>query len=460
MSKEAKLKVDYINHTGQQEVMDGIMKSKADVVVIVCSRGWGKTLFTTCSLAVPPTVKYSHFQLCWIAPNYKIARAPIDDVLYGVNENTGERFINDTCPTTGFKFFDYKKGDNEIHWWNNSKWFLRSADAPDSIVSKGYNIIVIDEGALIPKDVFQKQILPIARKKNCKIVIITTPRGKNWVYHLYLEGQDSSKSRYISFRQPWWKRPDYPQLLKDLMKDLPKHIRDQEFGAEFIDGGGGTFTNLDVVFYGPRIEFPTENQVWKHPDWELMKANVGVMSIDLAKMVDFTVITVFTNDKQMIYYRRVNKVDYKTLLDSIKRTAEEFDWPEVIYDATGVGGAITDFLSTELNVFPFVFTSNSKNDIVNRLIVACEYGNLKMPNLVTVRNELEIFEFQMTKTGKISYNAPDGKHDDCVMSIAMANFFLEENGMKGEVHTVNNFLDVINERRMSRSLLDDDDDDD
>lgn len=446
-------------HSGQVEVLDGIMKSKADVIVIVCSRGWGKTLFTTNSISIPPTLKYNHFQLCWIAPNYKIARAPIDDVLFGINENTGERFINDTCPTTGFKFFEHKKGDNEVHWWNGAKWFLRSADAPDSIVSKGYNLIVIDEGALIPKDVFQKQILPIARKKNCKIVIITTPRGKNWVYHLWLEGQDSSKSRYISFRQPWYKRPDYPDLLKDLMKDLPKHIRDQEFGAEFIDGGGGTFTNLDRVFVGDKIEFPTETQEWRHPQWQSLKANVGVMAVDLAKMVDYTVMTIFTNDKKCIYYCRINKVDYKIILNRIRNVAEQFDWPEVIYDATGVGSAITDFLSSELNVTPFVFTNNSKNDIVNRLIVACEYAQLEIPNIFTIRSEFEIFEFQMTKTGKITYNAPDGKHDDTVMSIAMANFFLEENGMKGEVHEIDNFLSVVGSNKSTGHLWDDDDDD-
>lgn len=458
--KQARLKVDFIPHTGQQEVLDGIMKSIADVILIVCSRGWGKTLFATSRLVMPSIIKYPHFQVCWIAPNYKIAKAPIDDVFFGINENTGERFINDVCPDTRFRFFEHKKGDNELHFWNDSKIFLRSADAPDSIVSKGYNIIVIDEGALISKDIFQKQILPIARKKNCKIVIITTPRGKNWIYEMFLEGQDSSRSRYISFRQPWWKRPDYPELLKDLMKDLPKHIRDQEFGAEFIDGGGGTFTNLEKVFVGDPIEFPTDTQEWHHPSWKSMKQNVGVLAVDFAKMVDYTVITVFTNDKKCIYYSRMNKVDYKIVLNKIKTIAEKFDWPEVIYDATGVGSAITDFLSTELNVFPFVFTNNSKNDIVNKLIMACEMGDIELPNIVTVKNEFQVFQFNMTKTGKMSYSAPDGKHDDCVMSIAMAIHFIEENGLKSEVHEIDNFLQVVNERRSDSifDIMDEDDD--
>lgn len=450
MTKQASLKIDYIPHTGQTEVLNGIMKSQADVIIIVGARGWGKTLFIGGSIVVPPMIKYSHFQVCWIAPNYKIARAPIDDFFFGVNENTNERYINNVCPNTGFTFFEHKKGDNELHFWNNSKMFLRSADAPNTIVSKGYNLIVIDEGALIPKDVFELQILPIARKKNCKIVIITSPRGKNWVYHLYLDGQDPAKKEYYSIRQPWWKRPDYPPLLKKLMLNIPKHIKAQEFDAEFIDGGGGCFTNLEKIFRGQQITFPTETQEWTHPQYKSLIANHDlVMGIDFAKNVDYTVIAVLNSKKQLIYYSRMNKVDYKVVLEKIKSLAKKFNQPEVIYDATGVGQAISDFMSTELNVFPFVFTNSSKSEIVNRLILDCEFANLDLPNILTIKNEFEIFEFNLTKTGKISYSAPDGKHDDTVMAIAMANWYLEENGMKSEVGEIDNFLEVIQEKKYS-----------
>ena len=35
-------------------------------------------------------------------------------------------------------------------------------------------------------------------------------------------------------------------------------------------------------------------------------------------------------------------------------------------------------------------------------------------------DELERYEYQIGPTGKISYNAPDGFHDDCVMALALA----------------------------------------
>jgi len=38
----------------------------------------------------------------------------------------------------------------------------------------------------------------------------------------------------------------------------------------------------------------------------------------------------------------------------------------------------------------------------------------------TIKEELEIFEYQYTSTG-VRYNAPSGYHDDCVNALALAN---------------------------------------
>ena len=456
--KQAVFKINYANHEGQQEVLQGIMDSEADVITIDCSRGWGKTLFAVCALAIPPTVSIPHFQLCWIAPNYKIAKSPIDDVLFGINEDTGERFVNDICQETGFKFFDFKRGDNEVHWWNGSKWFLRSADAPDSIVSKGYNMIIIDEAALILKEIWQKQILPIARKKNCKIILISTPRGKNWFYQLYLDGVDKAKKRYFSAQQPWWKRPNYPQLLIDLMKDLPRHIREQEFEAKFLDNGGGIFGNFAKVFYGDEIQYESDQQEWTHQTWKAISSSKEcVMAVDFAKNLDYTVISIFCSEtKQLIYYNRLNKTDYKTVLDKIETLGKRFNYPDLIYDATGVGSGLGDFIGDTLNAFPFVFTNESKNEIVHKLVVAFEYATMQVPNIVTVRNEFEIFEMKITKTGKISYSAPEGKHDDVVMSFAMANWYIENNASKSEVGEIDDILDTFKKAREELDNMDED----
>lgn len=449
MAKTAEFKINYVPHDGQIEVRQGMQESKADVFIIDGSRGWGKSLFTVCDIALPTMLSGNNKQILWVAPTYKICKAPIDDVWFGIDEETNQRFIPQICPDTGFKFWEYHKGDGEIHLFNGSKLYIRSATNPDSIVAKGYSLIIIDEGAIISKTTFEKQILPTARRNNCKIFIISSPRGKNWFYKLFLKGQDPANKSYKSFKQPWWKRPNYPKLLVELMKDLPDHIRKQEFEAEFIDDIGGTFVNIPSIFKGPEIHFESPIQEWTHKNAEQLKQkSTFVVAVDLAKKVDFTVISVFeVQTKKMVKYKRFNKMNYKIVLSEIHEIAEDFNNADIIYDATGVGSSFGDFLSQNFNVHPYVFTNQSKNELVNKLIMATEHQTIEMPNILTIRHEFEIFEFSITKTGAISYNAPEGYHDDCVMSVAMANWFIEENGGVQEIQEIDNFIEIVNEKR-------------
>lgn len=444
--RKANFKINYEPHAGQIEVRRGIRNSGARIINVTGSRGWGKSVWATCDVAVPGLFRKPNQQILYVAPYYKHCKSVIDDVWYGVDEETGERFIPDRCPDTGFRFWEYKASDKELHAFNKSVMYMRSADNPDSIVSKGYNIIIIDEAALIPQDVFQKQILPTARRKDCIIIIISTPRGKNWFHQVFLRGQDPSQKNYISFKQPWWKRPDYPDLLKEEMRNLPEHIRKQEFEAEFIDDSGGTFANLPKVFWGEEIYFESDQQTWEHPRIdEFLEHEDFTLAVDIAKKNDYTVVSVWSNvTREMVYYWRMNKTDYKVVLDRIHRIARRFHDADIIYDATGVGDSFGDFLSSDFNCHPFVFTNKSKNEIVNQLIIATEYGNIKMPNIQTIRHEFELFEFKVTRTGAMTYAAPEGYHDDCVMSVALGNWYVQENGGTADIREIDNFLQVAN----------------
>jgi hypothetical protein len=412
-------KLNITPHDGQMEVLSGIVNApEALMITIDASRGWGKSLFAMGNIVAPHCLNKGEMaQVMWVAPTYKICRSPVDDVFFGVDEESGRRFIPEVCENTGFRYWDFLKGDMEIHWFNGAKIFFRSADNPDSIVSKGYTLIVIDEAAIISQDTFNKQILPTARRNGCP--------------------------RFVSFKQPRWKRRNYPAILVELMQGLPKYIRDQEFGADFIDNAGGTFANLGKIFKGEEICFPSDQQMWEDlPSNEELNKNAYILSVDIAKTTDYTVMSVLNmGTRNLQYYRRMNKTDYKIVVSEMERLSKRYNDAEVIYDATGVGSGIQDFLTIQAE--PFKFTNDSKSDIVNRLIVACDYASIKIPNIKTIREEFELFEYKLTKTGKITYSAPEGRHDDCVMSIAMANYYCDENGGSGEVHSIDNFLNVV-----------------
>jgi len=48
-----------------------------------------------------------------------------------------------------------------------------------------------------------------------------------------------------------------------------------------------------------------------------------------------------------------------------------------------------------------------------------------------LHTELSVFTYKMLAGGKISYSAPSGMHDDCVMSLALALKSLQNKKRKG-----------------------------
>jgi hypothetical protein len=53
-------------------------------------------------------------------------------------------------------------------------------------------------------------------------------------------------------------------------------------------------------------------------------------------------------------------------------------------------------------------------------------------------NEMKRYEYEISSTGRISYNAPSGYHDDCVIALALANHGRWETGNCGRMLRVRN----------------------
>lgn len=478
------VKLNFQLHAGQLEVGRAIRTNfrsaaPASIVEIVCSRGWGKTLFMGAGLLVPYLDRYPTAKVMWVAPTYLIAMSLIDDVFRGVDEVTGLPYVPeyDHKGRRVWEFVTTKSGPM-VKWWNGATIIFRSADSPDSIVSKGFNQIIIDEAALIDQKVFEQQILGTARKRGIKIFLISTPRGKkHWTYRMFLKGQDANETEYVSFQQPYTKNPYFSPVLAKLIKDIPDWIYRQEYLAEFIEDGDSVFRGLDQVMFGSEITFPGSQQEWSEdigdveiigPDGKRMQRlatdRTFVVGLDIAKSVDFSVIWAMDLESgDLVYYRRVNKMDYRDLLDMVSAVCKTHNGAELIFDATGVGAGLGDMLNNyDITTHPYIFTNESKVELVNKLILSIEYQEIKIPNIQEVRKELSVFTYSMTRTGKISYNAPSGFHDDIVMSMALANWYRKESGPienVGVIDEISAWNGGGRDRDRPRSILEDMDDD-
>ncbi len=93
----------------------------------------------------------------------------------------------------------------------------------------------------------------------------------------------------------------------------------------------------------------------------------------------------------------------------------------MIAEMNSMGAPVVEQLQLDnLPVYGFQTTNQSKAAIIQALALAFERDVIKIPDNPVLVGELQAFEAKKTPSGMIRYAAPDGLHDDMVMSLAMA----------------------------------------
>ena len=110
----------------------------------------------------------------------------------------------------------------------------------------------------------------------------------------------------------------------------------------------------------------------------------------------------------------------------------------MLVETNGVGDPIYEELRREWGrTTPFQTTNNSKNNIITKLIADIQNLELELPTkelFPALKEELEAFEYQYSKSGNITYSSPTGLHDDTVMSLALANWHRTNRVRKSSIH--------------------------
>jgi hypothetical protein len=290
-------------------------------------------------------------------------------------------------------------------------WFL-SADNPENIRGYGFKGLVIDEAAVVPPDVWNYILRPTIAQTLGWAVFISTPKGRNWFYDLFTRGQDPHESDYESFQFSSSDSPYFPsEEWEDAKRTLPSDVFHQEYEAQFLEDSAGVFRNVSSCLF-PQKALTRED-----------RAGAVVIGCDVAKHTDFTVLVAMNQRTGRCFeMERFNQLDWPIQKDRILEFARKWRG-RLLLDATGVGDPIYDDLTRRYsNIEPFKFTAQSKVELVQRLIVAVEQQRVSWPEEWQVlTNEMQRYEYEISARGRLSYNAPSGFHDDCVMALALAN---------------------------------------
>jgi hypothetical protein len=82
------------------------------------------------------------------------------------------------------------------------------------------------------------------------------------------------------------------------------------------------------------------------------------------------------------------------------------------------------FRQSERKIQEFVTTNESKTVGIRALIYAIQEQSLELPSQTLfpyLYAELNAYTYKLNATGTVSFSAPSGLHDDCIMSLMMAN---------------------------------------
>ena len=398
-------------HTDQRRVIDAIENGAHKFIILTTGRQWGKTL-----LGINLILKWSLTQNkstnLWVSPVYSQAKKVFEEITKSIAGTPVVRSIN--------------KSELEIRFTNGSKIIFRSGEREDTL--RGYTLdnLIVDEAAFIKDETWQQVLRQTVMVKGKKTLFISTPKGKNFLYNLYLRGLDNDQDVYLSLHGSSYNTPFISEFELDEARDtLTPDIFRQEILGEFVDNGGEVFTNIDSYSIIP-------NWIQKNG------SNKYYAGLDLGKNNDYTVLTIMDEEGRVCFIYRDRLKEWSSMVNQVISHVKKYD-ANLLVEVNNVGDVIFEQIKKQYQkTYPFVTTNTSKQNIIEDLVYGLNTKSISLPhpNLFSPLNqELKAFTFTYSpKTRQVRYEAQGGHHDDCVMSLAIAYNCLKQKKTTGSYY--------------------------
>jgi len=372
-----------------------VLESAARFRVLMCGRRFGKSLISQ-DISIESGIEGKY--IAYITPNYQLGKIFFHEVLK-------------LLPNT---IYSKNESDLVINFITGGSIRFFTGERLDAMRGLKFHLVIIDEASYIPnlEEGWQNSIRPTLTDFKGKAIFLSTPKGRNFFYSLYMKGGEPG---WESFKFTTYDNPHIEKSeIDDAREQLPHAVFEQEYMANPMENAANPFGSS----YINACVKPLSKNVPRY--W----------GVDLAKSVDWTVLIGLDSGGDVCRFYRFQK-DWlqtrQTIIDIIPK-----DDP-IIIDSTGNGDPIVEDLQRHFNaMYGFKFTSASKQPLMEGLASSIQKVEIGYPDGV-IKNELDIFEYVFTSYG-VRYSAPDGFHDDCVYALALANKCKIEHKLTGVYH--------------------------
>jgi phage FluMu gp28-like protein len=399
----------------QKDFLKIIYEDKPFITLAAMGRQTGKT-YAMMNDAVMRALNNPKHRMFWVSPIQDQANKVMKDIeaMFVGRQELFEQIIT-----------RYDRKHNEIYFYNGSFIKFRSSEAGDNLRGATLDFIYIDEAAFIKEAFINEVLLPMVTRTNGRVVMSSTFNGKNWYWDWFVRGKEEENIEQIkSIKRTYLDLNDdaVEKTVLGIKKSMTKAQFDQEFLCKPV--------SADALFSD--IEESIEEDLPK--DYERL-----YIGMDIGVAQDYTVLTAMTQDYHVIDIDRFNFKEEGLDAAGFKQRIKDFylkhfDKLAAAYFEINNNDLLFDEITTDENMFkllPFQTTSKSKPVIIKNLIKLFEDQKIKIPNYDTLIKEL--YDYKSKKnpiTGNLQFSNTDGKHDDCVMSLAIAAYccFDEQDG--------------------------------
>lgn len=388
----------YKPHDKQRIIHDAINNQPSKYYICNIGRQFGKSLLAE-NQCLYWLINDKGSSIGWVSPIYKQCKKVYDE-LKRATFNSG--------------LFQYNDTDLIVKGFGSKLQFF-SGERSDNIRGNTFDYLICDEFDFMKANTWEEVLQPTVLVKGKKVVFISTPRGKRMMYKLSLLRHDDERYKYFQFSS--YDNPMIdPKEIDAIRQTIPDHIFRQEYLAEFIDGASGLFKNV--------------------------RESIGVAEnkgkifggLDIGRADDYTVLTIGTKDGHVLHVERWRHDEWSRIIDKVSVLINKFK-AYTFVEVNNQGDVFFEMLKRKVGnmIEPFTTTTKTKPIMIEDLAVSFEQLELTLPNEEFLIDELEAFTYVFDiRTRHVKYSAPEGIHDDSVISLALYNQARKQLSMKGK----------------------------
>ncbi len=293
----------------------------------------------------------------------------------------------------------------------------KTAFNADTLRGDYADLLILDEYAMMEPSAWDEVGAPMLLDNDGDAVFISTPMRKNHFHALYVRALGDDTGRWQAFQ---FTSHDNPHLsreaLAEITADMTEDAYRQEILAEFLDNEGAVFRNIGACLHAPM-----------HPTPEAHKGHRLVLGADWGKKADYTCFSVVCADcRAEVARHRSNRIDYHVQRQDLVTLAQRWGVRHIVPESNSMGEPVIEQLRRDgalrgVTIDAFETTATSKPPLIESLRLAFEREECQWQDDRVWTAELEAYEVKYSaNTGRPTYSAPEGVHDDTVMARALA----------------------------------------